>query len=175
MIEVAKFATPVKNKTETYAQESSEHLLSPLRKLIDNLTYEVRQNNHKTNARMTNLEANLDAIHTSGESTTELSRLRQENEALKQENSDLLERVNNLSCILADLKTKADNAENEKLGLITTIRLLTSDNGSSPQVSTEPDTHITNSEVGSTENARVNNKSHKVSSIQIEVSWMKVT
>ena len=69
--------------------------------LIDNLTNEVRDNNHKANARMTNLEAKLDAMYTSDESMTGLSRFHQENEALKQENSDLLERVNNLSYILA--------------------------------------------------------------------------
>ena len=60
---------------------------------------------------------------------------------------------------MTDLKTKLDNVEIGKSSLITTIGLLTLNESS--QVSTELDTHISNSGVGSNVKVRVNNKSNK--------------
>ena len=50
--------------------------------------------------------------------------LRQEIHKLKSENEDLRDRNTNLSYVMADLHTKVKNLENEKLCLITTLKLL---------------------------------------------------
>ena len=52
-----------------------------------------------------------------------------ENSDLREENDQLTERINDLSYILTDLQDKAECAEEEKAGLITTIRLLYKDLG----------------------------------------------
>ncbi|CAB4033160.1 Werner syndrome ATP-dependent helicase-like, partial [Paramuricea clavata] len=58
-------------------------------------------------------------------SSDENARLRQENAQLKEENYSL-----DYSCTISDLKTKIENIENEKLSLITAIKLLQDDNNS---------------------------------------------
>jgi chromosome segregation ATPase len=60
----------------------------------------------------------------------ENARLRQENAQLKEANNTLKKRFNNYSCTVSDLKTKIENIENEKLSLITAIKLLQDDNNS---------------------------------------------
>lgn len=60
---------------------------------------------------------------------SELITLRRENLELKNENKNLIDRLNNLSYILADLQGKAKAAEDEKASLITSIRLLCNDLG----------------------------------------------
>ena len=52
-------ANSAKKNKETCGQESQEHLLSPLRALMDNLTLDGRESNDQTIARMTDLEAKL--------------------------------------------------------------------------------------------------------------------
>lgn len=49
------------------------------------------------------------------------------NANLKNENSDLQEKINNLSYILADLQGKVKNAEQEKESLTSAMRLLVED------------------------------------------------
>ena len=61
------------------------------------------------------------------DSERELNASRKENLELKEENSYLKERINNLSYVLADLQDKAKHAEEEKNSLVTTIRLLHND------------------------------------------------
>ena len=61
------------------------------------------------------------------DSETKLPALRKENLELKKENGSLIERINNLSYILADLQDKAKNAQEEKASLITSIGQLYKD------------------------------------------------
>ena len=57
----------------------------------------------------------------------EVANLRKENAELKKENQALLERVNNLAYILADLQNQVKVTQEEMASLITTIRLLHND------------------------------------------------
>ena len=63
----------------------------------------------------------------SQDSERELNALRKENSELKKDNSCVKERINNLSYVLVDLQDKVKYAEEEKNGLVTTIRLLHND------------------------------------------------
>ncbi|CAB4042109.1 Hypothetical predicted protein, partial [Paramuricea clavata] len=62
------------------------------------------------------------------ETNSELDSLRKENLQLKKLNDEFSKRINNLSCILADLQDKAKSAEDEKASLITAIKLLYKEN-----------------------------------------------
>ena len=53
-----------------------------------------------------------------------MSELRCENQDLKKENQALWEKLTNLTLIVSDIKTKSKEMENERLSLITTIRLM---------------------------------------------------
>ena len=56
--------------------------------------------------------------------------LRQENTQLRRDNDDLRERFNNCSYIVSDLNTKIKNIEDEKLSLVTALKLLQEDSKS---------------------------------------------
>jgi hypothetical protein len=53
--------------------------------------------------------------------------LRKEHSSLKEENSSLLDQVNNYKFILSDMKAKINDLENEKSSLITVIKILQED------------------------------------------------
>ena len=54
--------------------------------------------------------------------------LQSENLLLKEENEALKERPTNLSLIMSDLNTKVKDCENEKLSLVTAIKIIQADN-----------------------------------------------
>ena len=54
--------------------------------------------------------------------------LQSENLLLKQENEALKERIANLSLAMSDLNTKVKDCENEKLSLVTAIKIIQADN-----------------------------------------------
>ena len=57
----------------------------------------------------------------------ELEVIRRENETIRKENAQYLERMNNLAYIVSDLNTKIKILEEEKASLVTSVRLLNED------------------------------------------------
>ena len=92
------------------------------------------------------------------------------NANLKNENSDLEARINNLTYILADLQGKAKSAEQEKESLITAMRLLVEDSNNEPNATIKNYTDETSKQSETQNSADCAGQTEEVLNPNIQVS-----
>ena len=105
--------TATKNEKNacTYLEQKIDHLSAVFTKSIDEVKRDV------------DLLKERESRHFSRENEI-IAALRQENQELKAENSSLRDKVTNLSLITSDLNNKVKENENERLCLVTAIKLI---------------------------------------------------
>ena len=100
--------------TCTYLEQKIDHLSAVFTKSIDEVKRDVDSLKERESR---NLSRENEII----------AALRQENQELKAENSSLRDKVTNLSLITSDLNNKVKENENERLSLVTAIKLIQTD------------------------------------------------
>jgi lysophospholipase L1-like esterase len=97
-------------------------------------------------------------------------KLTDKNANLKNENSDLEVRINNLTYILADLQGKVKSAEQEKESLITAMRLLVEDSNNEPNATIKNYTDETSKQSETQDSADCAGQTKEVLNPNIQVS-----